>query len=112
MEEGSQRREGRGIFACLQGDIYFGHWQGNLLKRGVCLFRNGEGFEGTVQKGKQGFGTYFYRNGNVYSGDWLNDVKHGQGKMEYPNGDHYQGGWKGGKKNGQGSYRYANGTFF
>ena len=86
--------KGGGIFACLQGDIYFGHWQGNLLKMGVCLFRNGEGFE----EGKQGFGTYFYPNDNVYSGDWLNDVKHCQGKIESPTGTTTRAAGKGAKR--------------
>jgi hypothetical protein len=27
-------------------------------------------------------GTYNYINGNVYNGEWLQDLKHGQGKLK------------------------------
>lgn len=35
--------------------------------------------------------------GEVYNGDWVADLKHGQGTMKWPNGDQYTGGWRDGK---------------
>jgi hypothetical protein len=31
VDQDSQRRHGKGIFVCIQGDIYFGIWRSNLL---------------------------------------------------------------------------------
>ena len=69
-------------------------------------------------------------SGDVYVGDWLHDLKHGngiyrsavngtyegqyqEGKLHgkgtfvYPNGDVYEGVWLHDKKQGKGSYTYA-----
>ena len=34
-------------------------------------------------------GTYTYANGDWYSGDWLNDMKHGKGEFHFVNNDYY-----------------------
>lgn len=34
---------------------------------------------------KQGQGTYTYKNGDVYSGNWVNDKKEGKGTLYNPN---------------------------
>ena len=39
-----------------------------------------------MKNGKQGRGKYYYSNGNIYEGDWLDDMKNGYGKMYYSNG--------------------------
>lgn len=70
------------------------------------MFKNGESFEGTVKGGKQGMGIYRYSNGNIYNGNWKDDLKNGLGKMNYPNGACYEGEWMKGKKHGEGTYFY------
>jgi hypothetical protein len=53
-----------------------------------------------VKNGKQGWGRYYYSNGNIYEGDWKDDLKSGRGKMNYSNGEVYEGMWVKGKKSG------------
>jgi hypothetical protein len=56
-----------------------------------------------------GKGTYYYANGNKYTGDWINDKMSGHGVFTWTDGDRYEGQYKDGKKNGKGKFRYANG---
>jgi hypothetical protein len=38
---------------------------------GTYLFKNGEKYQGEFLKGtRNGFGKYFYQNGNIYEGNW------------------------------------------
>jgi len=41
-------------------------------------------------------------NGDVYKGEWKNDLKNGKGLLTYSNGDTYEGDWLNDEKNGQG----------
>ena len=47
-----------------------------------------------------GFGTYHYKNGNVYNGMLLNGRRHGEGELAYQDGVVYNGNWVMGKRNG------------
>ena len=39
-------------------------------------FNNGDKYEGEFRKGeKHGEGSYFYRNGDIYMGNWINNLK-------------------------------------
>ena len=54
-----------------------------------------------------------YTNGDTYSGDLLNGVRHGQGTYTWANGDVYVGLFdKFGYMNGQGTKTYANGDVY
>ena len=61
--------------------------------------------------GKFTFNTGVYA-GNVYEGDWLNDVSHGQGVNKWASGDVYEGGLKDDNMHGQGVFRYADGAVY
>jgi hypothetical protein len=41
-----------------------------------------------------GFGTYYYPDGSVYSGEWLNNKHHGRGRFNLANGTSYEGIWQ------------------
>ena len=45
--------------------------------------------------------------GDVYSGDWLNDLKHGNGTFKSANGT-YEGQYQLGKLHGKGIFTYPN----
>ncbi|GLC42459.1 hypothetical protein PLESTF_000814700 [Pleodorina starrii] len=90
----------------------------------------GDKFEGTMIHGvRQGKGTYTWSNGAIYTGEYVDNKKHGKGKMvfpdkgvydgdwvedvmqgsgtfTYPSGDVYQGEFVGGKRHGKGMYHY------
>ena len=43
---------------------------------------------------REGFGKYYYTNGDYYEGQWKNGYKHGKGKVFYENGTiKYEGEW-------------------
>ena len=41
-----------------------------------------------------GRGKLIWKDGSIYEGNWVNDMKHGYGIMKYENGDIYKGEWK------------------
>ena len=54
---------------------------------------------------REGRGIYKYPNGDVYEGEWTNNVLHGYGKYTWNNeGRSTEGMWKLGKKDGQHLY--------
>ena len=48
----------------------------------------------------EGFGSYFYRNGDWYEGEFVAGVRCGRGTMHYANGDTYVGAWEDGETHG------------
>lgn len=50
-----------------------------------------------------------YKNGRVYEGEWLNDLRNGQGSEKYTNGDTYVGQFQDGKAHGKGIYTWMDG---
>ena len=44
-----------------------------------------------------GEGVYHYANGNIYSGTWDNDEKHGPGKMTLADGTKRKQEWENGR---------------
>ena len=76
-------------------------------------YENGDVYNGDVLGVmKHGEGKMVYANGDVYEGEWSSDKKSGEGKMVYVNGDVYEGGWFIDKKSGKGRMVYANGVVY
>lgn len=61
---------------------------------------------------KEGRGCYDWQNGNVYVGEWKDNMRQGWGEMTYHNGDLYIGNWSEDKKHGLGFVKYANGATY
>jgi hypothetical protein len=61
---------------------------------------------------KTGYGVYLYPEGEVYKGQWSNNLKTGYGVMTYYGGSYYKGNWKDGSKNGNGTYKNSKGIEF
>ena len=50
-------------------------------------------------------------DGTQYTGEWLDDMRHGHGLYYFANGDRYEGGWvDDDKSNGRESYFYVEGA--
>ena len=69
---------------------------------------NDDSYSGNFACGvKEGEGIMKYANGDVYTGQWLDNLPHGQGKREYSEtGNVYEGGWMKGKRHGKGVMHY------
>ena len=55
-------------------------------------------------------GTYTWDGGSKYTGEFLDDLMHGQGKWTSKEGDVYVGSFHEGKFQGKGTYTYLSGT--
>ena len=72
---------------------------------GTYYYKSGDEFTGRFLAGKrEGYGTMDYKNGSKYSGYWKNDLKNGQGTKWDKNGNKiYSGQYKDGLENGFGT---------
>lgn len=66
----------------------------------------------TTRKVRHGRGTMTFENGEVYSGQWLNDKQHGEGMYTYADGGVYTGQWVAGEKSGCGRFDFADGSYY
>ena len=57
-----------------------------------------------------GMGTYTWKNGDIYTGQWKNDLQNGHGKLTKKGGDVFDGTFKDGKPDGPIIIHYANGS--
>jgi hypothetical protein len=57
-------------------------------------------------------GSLRYKDGSVYTGDFVNGIGEGNGKCKYANGDRYEGGWKNHAPHGQGIMHFSKGTTY
>jgi hypothetical protein len=88
---------------CISGDCDEGY--------GTWVFKSGEKYVGNWKnKLRNGFGTNYFVTGEWYKGNWKDDKRHGQGLNYYANGEKYDGQWSDDKKQGYGTYTYLDGT--
>ena len=69
-------------------------------------------YHGAMSYGwRHGKGTYLYNNGDVYSGDWVFNVRTGWGVyMKADNGEKYEGQWRNGLRHGLGTNATSSGV--
>jgi hypothetical protein len=53
--------------------------------------------DGRLDRNGNGVGTKYYRNGNTYEGNWIQNKWHGKGIMYYENGEVEEGTFKDGR---------------
>lgn len=61
-----------------------------------------------VENKKNGWGIEIW-NDSIYTGQWLEDERHGFGMLQVPSGARYVGHWVANKKEGHGVYTFPNG---
>ena len=83
-------------------------------KKNVIYFENGCIYEGDWHEThkRHGYGTYKWKDGSEYTGNWSNNKAHGYGKLVHIDGDIYEGNWENDKANGYGEYRQKNGIVY
>ncbi len=58
---------------------------------------------------QNGTGSYLWRDGSTYTGEFVDSRPHGRGTWTHPNGERYTGGWLRGNRHGQGIATSASG---
>ena len=96
----------------LNKEKYHGQTFGGIREGyGIYYYKNGNKYDGNWKDNKkEGKGSFFYSDkGEVYKGDFVNDLPNGKGIYYFKNGDRYEGMFKDGKKHGEGIIFYRNG---
>ena len=72
---------------CIQGGYFQGH--------GIRQWADGDLYDGDWHQDlKEGQGAYTYMSGDVYEGQWHKDQRDGFGRIQMSNGDTYDGEWR------------------
>jgi len=82
IDAGFSAEAGRGMLTYEDESHYDGEW---------CVFEMGGKIE------RQGYGSMHYASGEVHSGDFERDLRHGKGTLQHPDGSVYRGEWKWGE---------------
>ncbi len=97
--------------------VYIGETKaGKPQGRGLIFYRStGKAVEGQFRNGHlEGRGTLYFRNGDVYSGDFHDDKKQGRGvyfwKDDKSDAQRYEGEFKNSKRNGRGVFLWNDGS--
>ena len=74
-------------------------------------YDNGD-YVGTMKNGMMHKGTLTFTNGTIYTGEFKNNLEHGQGETKYYNGNNYKGEYRNGQRNGVGTMKYTDGSIY
>lgn len=91
----------------------FRHGKGKIIhpKPEINSIKQQESYEGDwVDDKMQGFGVYYYSNGDVYAGEFFDNKHNGFGRYFFADGTKYVGEWKNHLMHGTGKYRDINGA--
>ena len=81
---------------------------GKFDGKGIFYFKNGDIYEGEYKNGfRDGKGIYKYVNGEIFEGLFIKGKAEGFGILNYKNGYYYKGNWKNDLKEGKGEYYNA-----
>lgn len=104
-------REGRGIQFLHDGSFYEGYFLADSTSRsGRLIFPDGDVYTGELLNNSlNGYGTYEGIDGRKITGHFQEDKNHGECFEEWPDGSSYRGMYKFGCKEGHGEFRCENG---
>lgn len=94
--------------------------RGEKHGEGEMFWSNGDVYTGSFSCDRRhGHGTLVFgsltsgqSDGGEYVGEWRDNLMHGSGTRRYPNGDVYMGDYLLGQRQGQGRFFYANGDLY
>jgi hypothetical protein len=70
-------------------------------------------FKGVLRNGRpEGEGALLVRNGDYYTGQWVDGAMHGRGILRFANGDRYDGDFVAGQMHGVGKYASTDGSVY
>ncbi|XP_056627982.1 radial spoke head 10 homolog B isoform X1 [Triplophysa dalaica] len=105
-------RHGVGTYKCAKTNtVYTGQWcLGKRKGKGIMYYNQASTswYEGDwIYNSREGWGVRQYPSGNVYEGQWSNNVQHGEGKMKWIQlNQQYSGQWVNGIQDGNGTYTW------
>ncbi|XP_020820963.2 radial spoke head 10 homolog B [Phascolarctos cinereus] len=105
-------RHGFGMFKCsIQPISYIGQWCHGKRHGKGSIYYNQDGtswYEGDwVYNIKKGWGIRCYTSGNIYEGQWEDNMRHGEGRMRWlTTNEEYTGQWVKGIQNGFGTHTW------
>lgn len=82
--------------------------------KGRIVYSNGDVYEGEWKDNvKSGTGVYLFKDsGDQYSGQWKQGKFHGTGAYSYKIGHRYEGGFERGVRSGKGDFKWKNGSVY
>lgn len=84
--------------------------KGDAHGEGTYRWKDGMVYEGEFRDGKMhGFGRCEFPDGRVYKGEWREGQKHGFAKYEFADGGAHEGWWRNDMRNGHGLLTYPDG---
>lgn len=90
---------------CVSGNCYDG--------KGKEVYTTGDIYEGDFVDGlRHGQGTYTAKNGDVYVGQFAKGGYNGKGRYRFANSQIYDGDWIDSKRQGKGKFTYADGKIY
>ena len=103
-----EKKNGKGKkYSILDGKLeYEGEYKNdNKEGYGIYYFTNGDKYEGEFKNDNmEGYGTNYFTNGDRYEGEFKNDISEGYGIIYFSNGDRYEGTFKDGIFDGFGIF--------
>lgn len=81
---------------------------------GQLFLPNGDVFEGVFEEGRRADGEakITYSTGEIYEGEFVDEVPHGKGTCKFTDGSVYSGQWSQGLMQGNGSLTFSNGAVY
>ena len=99
------------------GSLYEGLWNSEsdqIEGLGVRVISDGSLIESFFVAGKaNGRGRRItHQDKEVYNGNWVDDLRHGEGLLTTEEGTQYTGSWQEDKKHGEGHERWTDGAYY
>ena len=86
---------------------------GNKHGRFVIHYASGNVFEGNFENDlKNGYGKMTWTSGSVFEGNYENGTQNGYGKYIWTSGSVYEGNYENGTQNGYGKYTWSDGDVY
>ncbi len=74
---------------------------------GTFYFKDGDVYQGNFENNKRnGYGMFLFANGDKFMGNFKDGLKEGYGTHIWKNGSKYEGDWKDNERTGKGRYEY------
>ena len=87
------KKHGHGKMTWPDGSRLEGIWVNGHILKGTCEI-SGNIYEGEFSNNlRNGYGIFTFVNGDKYDGNWCSDLKHGSGVFFFKNGDSIRGTW-------------------